>query len=255
MQYNEAFGNVGPAGDADRGGFDADWNARNTIFQYNYSHDNNFAFAVMRRYQDGLRIHRNISENERYGFIFYGFPTENRIADIQISNNTFYSKYPEMQMFMNIGKQRDPINTSFVDNIFVFAAGGATWGAEPTTELGNFFENNLVLGLDEVSYTGPVGDPLLAAPGTGGTGIDMADPGRLAGYKSCIGSPAIGAGRKVRKSFRWRPLGRQSYIDEYWRLWRQRHGLPREFRDRTSNAHFLAGRPVKYGRTGKGVGN
>ena len=195
VQYNEAFGNVGPAGDADRGGFDADWNTRNTVFRYNYSHDNNFAFAMMRRYQDGLRIHHNISENERYGFIFYGFPTENRIADIQISNNTFYSMYPEMQMFMNIGRQRDPVNTSFMDNIFVFAAGGATWGAEPTTDLGNFFENNLVLGLDEVSYTGPAGDPLLAAPGTGGTGIDMADPGRLAGYKLCIGSPAIGAGQ------------------------------------------------------------
>jgi len=41
----------------------------------------------------------------------------------------------------------------------------ATWGSEPTTELGNVFENNLVFGLDE------------------------------AGYKLCTGSPAIGAGR------------------------------------------------------------
>jgi len=63
VQYNEAFGNTGPAGDPDRGGFDADWNARNTVFQYNYSHDNNFGFAIMRRYHDGLRIHNNFSEN------------------------------------------------------------------------------------------------------------------------------------------------------------------------------------------------
>jgi hypothetical protein len=197
VQYNEAFGNTGPAGDPDRGGFDADWNARNTVFRYNYSHDNNFAFAIMRRYHNGLRIHHNISENERYGFIYYGFPTENRITDIEISNNTFYSMYPDMQMFMNVRRQRDPTSTSFIDNIFVFAAGGATWGSEPTTELGNFFENNLVFGLDEAGYTGPLGDALLVAPGTTGTNIDMSDPARLAGYKLCTGSPAIGAGQNA----------------------------------------------------------
>jgi hypothetical protein len=195
VQYNEAFGNVGPAGDPDRGGFDADWNARNTVFRYNYSHDNNFAFAIMRRYHDGLSIHHNVSENERHGFIYYGFPTENRIANIDVSNNTFYSIHPDMQMFMSVGRQRDPISTSFVDNIFMFAAGGATWGAEPGTELGNFFDNNLVFGLDEADYTGPVGDPLLVAPGTTGTDIDMSDPDRLTGYKLCTGSPAIGAGQ------------------------------------------------------------
>jgi len=173
VQYNEAYGNVGPA------------------------HDNNFAFAIMRRYHDGLRIHHNISENERYGFIYYGFPSENRITDIEVSNNTFYSMYPDMQMFMSVGRQRNPISTSFIDNIFVFAAGGATWGAEPTLELGNFFENNLVFGLDEANYTGPAGDPLLAAAGTGGTRIDMSDSDRLAGYKLCVGSPAIEAGRTV----------------------------------------------------------
>jgi len=195
VQYNEAYGNVGPAGDPDRGGFDADWNARNTVFRYNYSHDNNYAFAIMRRYHDGLRIHHNISENERYGFIYYGFPTENRITDIEVSHNTFYSMYPDMQMFMSVGRQRNPISTSFIDNIFVFAAGGATWGAEPTLELGNFFDNNLVFGLDETNYMGPAGNPLMAAPGTAGTGVDMSDPDRLDGYKLCIGSPAIGAGQ------------------------------------------------------------
>ena len=194
VQYNEAFGNTGPASDHDRGGFDADWNSRNTVFRYNYSHDNNYAFAIMRRYHDGLRIHHNISENERYGFFMYGFPTENRITNMVISNNTFYSIYPDMQMFINVGTERNPINTSFVDNIFVFAAGRATWGAEPTAELGNFFDNNLVFGLDEPDYSGPVGDSMLAAPGTGGAGIDFRDPDRVAGYRLCIGSPSIGAG-------------------------------------------------------------
>ena len=162
VQYNEAFGNTGPADDPDRGGFDADWNARNTVFQYNYSHDNNFAFAIMRRYHDGLRIHHNISENERYGFIYYGFPSENRISNIEVSNNTFYSKHPGMQLFVSVGRVRNPVNTSFVDNLFIFAAGGATWGAEPKPELGNIFDNNLVFGLDEDSYSDTIDDPLRA---------------------------------------------------------------------------------------------
>jgi len=195
IQYNEAFGNTGPAGDPDRGGFDADWNARNTVFRYNYSHDNNYAFAIMRRYHDGLRIHNNISENERYGFIYYGFPSENRIGNIEVSNNTFYSIYPDMQLFINVGRERNPVNTSFVDNIFMFAAGEATRGAEPTVELGNAFDNNLIFGLAEADYQGPTGDPLLAAPGTTGANIDMTDPDRFSGYRLCSGSPALGSGR------------------------------------------------------------
>jgi len=162
IQYNEAFGNTGPAGDPDRGGFDADWNARNTVFRYNYSHDNNFGFAIMRRYHDGLRIHNNFSENERYGFIYYGFPKENRISNIEVSSNTFYSTHPDMQMFINVGRERNPVNTSFTDNIFIFAAGGATWGSEPTAERGNFFDNNIVFGLDEENYAGS-SDNLLRA--------------------------------------------------------------------------------------------
>jgi len=188
VQYNEAFGNTGPAGDPDRGGFDADWNARNTVFRYNYSHDNNFAFAIMKRYHDGLRIHNNYSENERYGFIYYGFPSENRISNIEVSNNTFYSMHPDMQMFVNVGRERNPVNTSFTDNIFMFAAGGATWGAEPTAELGNTFENNLVFGLDEASYVASNSDLLRA-------GSDAQKPLHvfvLAGQSNMAGRAEVG---------------------------------------------------------------
>ena len=195
IQYNEAFGNHGPAADKDRGGFDADYNSRNTEFRYNYSHDNNFAFAIMRKYGDGIYIHHNISVNDRYGFLHYGFYDDHEISDVVISNNTFYSTHPNMMMFMNFGPQRDPIDTAFIDNIFVFAGSGASWGSVPTAERGNIFENNIVIGLDDPNYIDLTDDPRLAAPGTGGTGIDMNDPGRLSGYKLCLGSPAIRAGK------------------------------------------------------------
>ena len=195
IQYNEAFGNHGPAADKDRGGFDADYNSRNTVFQYNYSHDNNFAFAIMRKYGDGIYFHHNISVNDRYGFFHYGFYDDHEIANVVVSNNTFYSTHPNMMMFMNFGPLREPIDTTIVDNIFVFAGGGAGWGSEPTAERGNVFENNIVIGLEDPNYIDLTADPLISAPGDGGTEIDMADPQRLSGYKLCVDSPAIGTGR------------------------------------------------------------
>ena len=195
VQYNEAFGNLGPASDKDRGGFDADYNSRDTVFRYNYSHDNNFAFSIMRKYGDGIYYHHNISVNDRFGFIRYGFGDDRAITDVVVSNNTFYSTHPDMMMFMNFGPLREPIDTTFIDNIFVFAAGGASWGSEPTVERGNRFENNIVIGLEDPAYISLTVDPMFVAPGAGDTGIDMTDPQRLSGYRLCRGSSAIGTGR------------------------------------------------------------
>ena len=196
IQYNEAFGNHGPASDKDRGGFDADYNSRNTEFRYNYSHDNNFAFAIMRKYGQGIYFHHNISVNDRYGFLHYGFYDDHAISDAVVSNNTFYSTHPNMMMFMNFGPLREPIETTIVDNIFVFAGDGATWGSEPSAERGNVFENNIVIGLDDSNHIDLTDDPSFVAPGSDPTGIDMTDPQGLAGFRLCAGSPAIGTGKE-----------------------------------------------------------
>ena len=101
-----------------------------------------------------------------------------------------------MMMFMNFGPRRDPIDTTFTDNIIVFAGDGATWGSEPTAERGNIFENNIVIGLDDPAYIDMTEDPRLVAPGSGETEIDMTDPQRLRGYALCKGSPALGSGKE-----------------------------------------------------------
>ncbi|MEE4217823.1 MAG: hypothetical protein V2I48_09450 [Xanthomonadales bacterium] len=196
VQYNEAFGNHGPVEDIDHGGFDADYASRDTVFRYNYSHDNNFAFAIMRKYLNGTQIHHNISVNDRYGFIHYGFGDAHAITDLVISNNTFYSDHPGMNFFMNFTGEREAIDTTLIDNIFVFAGEGANWGSLPTAERGMVFENNIVVGLDDPEYIQLSGDPLFVAPGTGGTEIDMSDPDRLQGYRLCKGSPALDRGKE-----------------------------------------------------------
>jgi hypothetical protein len=206
VQYNEAFGNHGPATAIDHGAFDADYGSRDTEFRYNYSHDNNFAFAIMRKYLNGTRIHHNISVNERYGFIHYGFGDAHAITDLVISNNTFYSTSPDMRFFMNFSGQREAIDTTLVDNIFIFAGKDASWGSVPAKERGMVFENNIVIGLKDPDYISLTMDPLLFAPGPGGTEIDMTDPERLKGYSLCHGSPAIGTGRE----------GNNAARDDFW---------------------------------------
>ncbi len=196
VQYNEAFGNHGPAEDIDHGAFDADYGSRNTEFRYNYSHDNNFAFAIMRKYLNGTRIHHNISINERFGFIHYGFGDAHAITDLVISNNTFYSSSPDMKFFMNHKQKREAIDTTLVDNIFVFAGEGASWGSVPTAERGMVFENNIVVGLKDPDYISLTADPLFVAAGAEDTEIDMTDPERLNSYKLCNGSAAIGTGKE-----------------------------------------------------------
>jgi len=187
VQYNEAFGNMGPAVDKDRCGFDADYNSRNSVFQFNYSHDNNCAFAIMRRYQVGLKIRYNVSQNDKYGFFFYGFPTEKGLVNAKIYNNTMYSEYKDMHVFMNFDpmKHRIPINSEFRNNIFVFAKEGATWGAEPLEELGNRFSDNLIFGLDEPNHRGPSIFPRFRDANGVKSNVDMTDPAALDAYKLC----------------------------------------------------------------------
>jgi len=192
MQFNEAYGNTGPADEHDHGGFDADWNARNTIIQYNYSHDNNWFAGIMRRYNDGVKIRYNISQNELLGAYFYGFPTDTGVKDVEVYNNTHYFKEGiDAKVFVQAGKNRVPIETTFKNNIFYFSNPGE-WGNEPSAEV--TFHNNLFFNLTPKGEGYLTDDPLFVNPGIGGTDIDMKATDRLAGYRLQSTSPAIDAG-------------------------------------------------------------
>lgn len=47
FQFNEAAYTKYNPGDHDAAGFDSDWNCRRTVFQYNYSHDNDYGFILL----------------------------------------------------------------------------------------------------------------------------------------------------------------------------------------------------------------
>lgn len=197
VQYNEAYGNTSNnPDDIDHGGFDADYNSRGTIIQYNYSHDNNWFCGIMRRpHNTDITIRYNISQNELLGAFLYGFPTEKGVKDVKIYNNTFYfGKGKGTRVFVEAGKTRIPTETSFRNNIFYFEE-KAGWGFEPDQTC--VFENNLYYNLSSRGTNAISADPLFVNPGTCGTDIDMTDPDRLSGYRLKEGSPAINTGRII----------------------------------------------------------
>ena len=212
MQYNEAYGNTGEPGDIDHGGFDADYNARGTIIQYNYSHDNNWFCGIMRKYNRDITIRYNISLNERMGAYLYGFPWEDDARGIWIYNNTHYFKAGlNACIFVGAGKVRTPSYTYFYNNIFYFEDKG-TWGMEPdeTCE----FSNNLFFNIKPKGKNALVADPMFSKPGQVPTDINMHNPERLKDYKLKNSSPCIDAGLVINDNggidFWGNPLGPES---------------------------------------------
>lgn len=212
MQYNEAYGNTGEAGEIDHGGFDADYNARGTIIQYNYSHDNNWFCGIMRRYNRDITIRYNLTVNERLGAYEYGFPADDDARGIWIYNNTHYFRAGlNASIFASPGKVRTPSYTYFYNNIFYFEDKG-TWGVEPdeTCE----FKNNLFFNVEPKGEGAIVADPLFVNAGVVEQDVNMRDPDRLPGYRLKENSPCIDAGIVINNNgkmdFWGNPVGTES---------------------------------------------
>jgi hypothetical protein len=209
VQYNEAYGNTGDAGENERGGFDADYKSTGTIIQYNYSHDNNWFCGIMRRgINSDITIRYNISQNELLGCYLYGFPTEYGLKDVKVYNNIHYfGKGKGNRIFVEGGKVRVPIETEFKNNIFYFEE-DAEWGFEPDNSC--IFENNLFYNVSPKGENALTANPIFVNPGSGGTNIDMRDSQRLSGYWLKENSPCLEAGAIINengvKDFRGNPL-------------------------------------------------
>ncbi len=200
VQYNEAYGNTSNnPDDIDHGGFDADYNSKGTIIQYNYSHDNHWFCGIMRKgYNTDITIRYNISQNELLGTFLYGFPSETGVKDVKVYNNTFYfGKGKGKNVFVQAGKERIPIETVFYNNIFYFED-KADWGCQPDQSCS--FQNNLYFNLNPKGIGALNEDPVFVEPGKGGIDIDMTDSNRLSGYKLKLGSPALGAGKMIKNN-------------------------------------------------------
>lgn len=179
IQFNEVSGTKGTK---DGQAYDADYDCRRTLFQYNYSHGNEGGFMLIcgpgRARNEGIIIRYNISVHDGINsarvFQFGG-----RSDDTLIHNNTIILG-PEQDLPMILHNEWDggrSRNARFANNLFIVAEGGrATYNFHTST--GNTFEHNLFVGRHE----GLPGDvpstaemPPLAGPLEPVAGIDALD--------------------------------------------------------------------------------
>lgn len=181
FQYNEAYNHYFPAGDGE--GFDIDSYSPNSIYQFNYSHDNQGGFMLTmgdNNHIDSSVVRYNISLNEIIG--------DWRGGDyIWVYNNIFArtdtitSAYPHY----------NTLKANFVyNNIFYSASGTQVYTVDPSAT----HSNNLYFPAGTLAESNAVtSDPqFVNAPTT-------APLGRLniTGLKLKATSPAINAGLAI----------------------------------------------------------
>jgi hypothetical protein len=154
IQCNEVSGMKGTR---DGQAFDSDYRCRNTLFQYNYSHDNDGGFMLIctpgNSYCEGTVIRYNVSQNDGVNtarvFHFGGGPRNTRIY-----NNVIYvapgRDLPLLLFTEWSGGHAE--NTYFYNNIFyVDGKINYQWGKSKN----NVFEKNVFCG----SHNQPPADP------------------------------------------------------------------------------------------------
>jgi hypothetical protein len=208
VQYNEVYG---MRGQHDAEGFDSDWNSRNTIIQYNYSHDNEGGFLLIcsegsQSPKDsagnvGTIVRYNVSQNDGHRAIKLSGPVKNTL----IYNNTIYvGKYDASDLILHTDWTGWASDTYIYNNIFyVEGKGQFGYGVSgnedgsynsapgPGKSANNVYDYNIYYGVKPADDPHAItADPLLKAPGSAGIGRSSA-----AGYDLRAHSPAIDSGK------------------------------------------------------------
>jgi hypothetical protein len=209
IQFNEVSGVTGTR---DGEAFDSDGNCQGTVFQYNYSHDNEGGFMLICSAGEwrlpsmvpntGTVIRYNISQNDRARTFHISGPVKN----VSIYNNDFFiGKDLAVPIFLFTDWNGWADGVYAANNVF-YAEGraryshGTGWDPDGTypdapgfgSATSIMFDNNSYYGNHENPPSDPnpmTPDPLLLNPGSGTTGRDS-----LEGYKLKDGSPCIRTG-------------------------------------------------------------
>ncbi|MFE7627427.1 RICIN domain-containing protein [Streptomyces sp. NPDC057509] len=186
-QFNEVSGGKS---DCDGQGLDLDEANIRTIYQYNYSHDNEGGFILLCNgagsTTDGNIVRYNISQNDG-GQLFDMVCA--KTTNTQIYNNTFYLADPVQ--IINNANGSAAANATFTNNVFQVATAEASY----VNAAGLGFDSNVFHGTHPAGEPADAhkvtADPKLAAPGTATSRTD-AD-----GYLLGAGSSALANGAVV----------------------------------------------------------
>ena len=179
IQFNEVSGMKGTK---DGQGFDSDYLCHRSLFQYNYSHDNDGGFMLIctpgNSYNLDTVIRYNISQNDGINsarvFNFAG-----DAKNTKVYNNTIYIGPKQDLPLLQFGDWSggNASNTQFYNNLFyVDGHVSYTWGKST----GNVFDGNVFFGghnLIPPDAHAVTNRPSLRAPGSGRDGLAS-----LAGY-------------------------------------------------------------------------
>jgi hypothetical protein len=180
IQFNEVSGMKGTI---DGQGFDSDYLCRRSVFQYNYSHDNEGGFMLVcapgTSFNEGTVIRYNISQNDGIDTarVFqFGGGSSNTL----VYNNTIYvgPKRSVPLMTFNEWNRGVPDGVKFFNNLF-YVDGRVTfkWGPGVNIVFAHniFYGNHAEIPSDPFAITSR---PALRQPGSGGAGFAS-----LNGYK------------------------------------------------------------------------
>jgi Chitobiase/beta-hexosaminidase C-terminal domain/Right handed beta helix region/DUF5010 C-terminal domain len=189
FSHNEGYLNVTPIVQ-DGEMYDADIGSSNTVWEYSYSHDNNFGLMMYdSNGTSGIIVRYNISQNDKgggRGIIYFNYP----LGGTSVYNNVFYVA-AGMNSNILLTNAANHHTLSFENNIIYNNSTASTYSinaGDATT-----FSHNLFFGQHPASEPADAfkltSDPMFVSPGSGGTGITTVN-----GYQLKPGSPAIGSG-------------------------------------------------------------
>lgn len=187
IQFNEVSGMKGTK---DGQGFDSDYLCRRSVFQYNYSHDNEGGFFLIcapgRSYNEDTVIRYNISQNDGINSarVFHISGAKNT----KIYNNTIYVG-PKQNLPLVLCNDWDggsAQDTFFYNNIF-YVDGRVSYdfGKSQNT----VFEHNVFYGAHENPPADPhaiTNRPALLQPGSGAAGLDSLRGYQLRDAAACL---------------------------------------------------------------------
>ncbi len=181
FQYNEAYGCHDPKSDGT--GFDADYNSYGTVFQYNYSHDNEGGFLLVMRHRDNspnkdITIRYNISVNDGRKII-HGGGGASSPQNLTVHNNIF--------VLRESGQKAELFATNFFNNIIYAPGDNVDW----QISVSDWSDYNCYYGAGSPPEEphSIYEDPLFVDLGFSDTGF-----AGLSGYRLSHASPCIDAG-------------------------------------------------------------